>query len=446
MNIKNKLMLFCMGVLVLALLSIGVRFAARQVLVKKLNMDNIVTQTIFFDNHELSKNIKKNDPLNDVDEIKIDWEELYPFDEPTKKSKPAVESKTKNADEEKKGVKQKVTDWANDNFLLYRYWVDCGMKFRRATGMVTDRQVQKLNDGYYIFAFNRINMTERADSVAEFARFAKENGAGFCYVNVLAKTNKFADSEVRGIDYANDNADELLEKLQERGVDTLDLREYAKGFSPSKYHALFFRTDHHWLPTTGMWAAGILADKLNTMGIAADKKYMDAAYYEEKIYPKAFLGSQGGRLKLSDEFYDDISLYYPKFPNKFHIEVPSYNVNKTGDFSVVYDKKLLADAEKIGRLTYFVYRYRLNPITKIDNLNLNSDDRVLIIGDSFQETMGVFLATGVAHITFLDIRIFNGSVRKFIEELKPTAIIVAYLPEYTKNLNWNSHTDIFDFR
>ena len=446
MNIKNKLMLFCMGVLVLALLTIGVRLVTRHLLVKKLNMDNAITQTIFFDNDNLAKNMEETEPVNDDGSIriKIDWEQQYPFDNSVKKKKQASENVIENSN--KRGVKEKVTDWAKGNFILYKYWAKCGREFQSLIGYKPDEDVPQLNDGYYIFNYGRVSMTERADSVAEFAKFAKENGASFCYVNVLAKTNKFADSEVRGIDYANDNADELLEKLQARGVDTLDLREYAKDFSPSEYHALFFRTDHHWKPTTGMWAARILADKLNTMGVAANKKYMNVTDYEEKVYPKAFLGSQGERLKLADELRDDISLYYPKFPTKFHIEVPTYNVNKTGDFSVMYNKSLVNWAEQTGKLVYTVYRYDTNPFTKIDNLNLNDDKKILIIGDSFSETMGVFLATGVAHITFLDIRSFNGSVQKLVKEMQPTAIIVAYSPHTIKNIKWDKHTDEFDFR
>ena len=444
MNIKNKLMLFCMGVLVLALVTIGVRLVARQVLVKKLNIDNALTQIILFDKPNLQKNI----PI--VKEKIIDWAKIYPFTDEENSKQTADKNKFTFTKSEESALQKDIVRWSTDNFMMYDYWVECGYDFKRLIDFsilpTGNEKVQQLNDGYYVYTYNRHDMTEYAASIARLDDFAKENGAKFCYVNIVRKKNKFADTELNGIDYTNDNADELLEKLKARGIDTLDFREYTKNLSPSEYHALFYRTDHHWRASTAILAAGIIIDKLESLGITVDKSHFNVNDYEEKLYPKAYLGSQGSKLKLSRNLYDDISLYYPKFPTNVHIEVPSFEINENSDFSVLYNRQQVKEADLTGKLDYHVYMYSDNPLTKVDNFNINSSQKVLVIRDSFTDTMGPFLAMGLAHVTFLDIRAFTGSVQTFIKELQPDVIIVAYSSMVGGGINWNNHRDLFDFR
>ena len=51
---------------------------------------------------------------------------------------------------------------------------------------------------------------------------------------------------------------------------------------------------------------------------------------------------------------------------------------------------------------------------------------MLILKDSFGRVVVPFLAMSMKHVKVLDIRYFNGSVKKYIEENKPTAVVVLY--------------------
>ena len=58
----------------------------------------------------------------------------------------------------------------------------------------------------------------------------------------------------------------------------------------------------------------------------------------------------------------------------------------------------------------------------------------------------VFLMMGLKDLRVLDLRLFKGSVKKYIKEHKPDIVLVMYIPFYAETINWNSHGDLFDFR
>ena len=46
----------------------------------------------------------------------------------------------------------------------------------------------------------------------------------------------------------------------------------------------------------------------------------------------------------------------------------------------------------------------------------------------------------------LDVRHFTGSVKSYIDEHKPDVVIVMYTEVQTKPIDWQAHTDKYDFR
>lgn len=68
---REKMMMVCVALLLLAFGSIVIRSTARAILVRKLHQDNALTRILFQD----------NDNLLDVDfrKVDIDWAEKYPF-------------------------------------------------------------------------------------------------------------------------------------------------------------------------------------------------------------------------------------------------------------------------------------------------------------------------------------------------------------------------------
>ena len=75
-DFRGKVMLCCLMVLVVFMSGIFLRLGTRQVLVKRLGMDNAFTQMVLFDRQVLQ--VKEGDKKKNVD---INWAAKYPFSE-----------------------------------------------------------------------------------------------------------------------------------------------------------------------------------------------------------------------------------------------------------------------------------------------------------------------------------------------------------------------------
>ncbi|MBR2216244.1 MAG: hypothetical protein IJ849_10900 [Selenomonadaceae bacterium] len=444
---KNILMLLCMGILVIMCASIILRFGTRQVLVKRLHMNNAVTQTILFDAPQLQE-------LHAVSnqDVKIPWEELYPFADG--KDETITRYLRTGNEAPKQKITSKIEKWTTEYLLGYYPIVELGRHLEDIVGwrIINPKlDVLKMADGYLTYRYPKVDVGEHIESLKYLNQTAIDNNSKLLYIQAPFKVNKYGDKDINGrLDFSNANADELLQGLAEAGIDTLDLREVLnEKVGREHFHELFFRTDHHWKPETGLMAAEIIARQLQAAyDIDVDFSHFNLADYEVTVYKDWFLGSQGKKVTLARTSPDDIALLKPNFTSKVHVYLPTKSINADGDFSLMLEMRHL---DKTGYYTdspYNTYIYGDQPLMDINNLQLADfrEQNVLIIKDSFANAMSPFLAMGLKHLTVLDLRHFNGSVAKYIETAKPTVILVLYNPAAaSQKIVWD-HSSLFDFR
>ena len=448
-NKRQGLMLCAAGLLVIVMLTVFVRLGTRQVLVKRAHMDNVITRTILYGNMELQKVDTK------APQEKIDWERAYPFadidggtkiaDLPTKK----IESKVA-------GAEKKIGDWTGKNLLGYYKLAEAGRGYNTGIGWGLSRaekdSLLPLGDGAWTFSEPRAkSVWEKTESLTDLAKTAEGNGAAFLYIQAPVKTDPYGDFAVNGIvDFSNQNCDESLKKLQENGIETLDLRQDLHRWSQAdhcSYHEYFFRTDHHWKPETALRAAKVVGDKLREYGIPVDDRHYDLQEFDVEVLPRFFLGSQGKKATLARTEPDDFSILHPKFPTEITLNIPEKNIHDTGDFELVYDKRKVEHCDYYGLNPYAMYGYGDMQVMDIENLLMPSTDKkVLIIKDSFCDTMAPMLSLGIRNLMTLDVRHFTGSAKTYIAVHKPDVVIVMYTGSLSGSIDWSSHKDQFDFR
>ena len=446
-SFREKAMLLCMLVLIFFFISIFVRLGAKQILIKRLHWDNAITQTIFFDNKILQR-IEENAKHRKVD---VNWKEEYPFDDAEDvtiwQRGRAFEAKIHTLED------TKIVDWCTKWLVLYRWFVEAGREVEQKIGwnvINPAMQVAKMQDGYLTFVENNKNQDERIAAVNEFADFVKSQNAEFLYIQSPGKTNPWGDSEMKGIDYSNENADRLLEGLKAKGISVYDLRQdLYEHVGSAGWHQAFFRTDHHWKPDTALWAAGRIVEKLaNDYGVDVNREHFSLNDYYDDKYEKSFLGSQGKKLTLVNTELDDFDIYYPKFKTNVYMEISEYGIRETGDFSIFYNKQEFGSGDVYNENPYAMYGYGDQPeiiVHNFANENLQ-DKKILIIKDSMLDTAMPFLSMGLKDLRLLDIRHFNGSVRKYVSEYKPDIVLVMYKTSYGEDVKWVGHNDKFDFR
>ena len=234
-----------------------------------------------------------------------------------------------------------------------------------------------------------------------------------------------------------------VKKLDGTEVKHTDMRTLLNSHS-SDWYGSFFRTDHHWKPETGIWAAGEIAELLNTnFGYGIDKNIGNADNYNIKIYKDYCLGSQGkiSTLKFTDP--EDFSLVTPKKETDFTVNYYS-DYGGTGSFDeVLIDMRAVEKIDYYNISTYSAYLYGNNAATSIKNNNVHNGKRLMILSDSFCKCVVPILAQEIEYIDVVDRRYFTGSIMSYAEQFRPDTVIVAYNP--TMISEDSSHGGMFNF-
>jgi len=448
----------CIGLIFLFFSSIIIVTFTRQILVKHMGMQNIFTDFIFMDHDAFNNGDEFNgDELQERGaKSEIDWAELYPFtfdDVPLSTEGTTQRSWTEKIEEKIDGVKSKVEFYCSKALFGYKNFVEQSKSYEKFIGwnfapFGEYNGVVEMSSGYFTSYEEEKDVTDHANSLIELNEFCKDNGCEFLYIQAPHKVCEYDDSQISGSsDFSNQNANKMISIIEDAGVDVFDIRDVIHN-EDFIHHELFYRTDHHWLTTTGLWAAQKTLEYCNVnYNFNAEISRLDLDRFEKKLYPEWFLGSQGKKVTLAHTEPDDFVLLYPEYKTKFHYYVPDELVDEEGDYSIVYDMRQIEEKDLYGSNPYGGCNYGDQPLIQIQNL-LNADDnKILIIHDSFGDCFISCLALCEAEVDSLDVRHFNGSVKNYIQSTNPDIVMVMYNAGVVGDeIDWKSHESMFDFR
>ena len=284
-------------------------------------------------------------------------------------------------------------------------------------------------------------LEEIADSVLRVRQVAKENGSEFLYVFAPEK-NDYLELPAGVDNYARSNHERFIKILKSRNIEVLDLVEAldSEGFTAED---IYFKTDMHWTPETGMWATEKLCSELkNRYGFDYNPYYNDINNYNKEVFKDWFLGSQGkkaGRY-FSSCGVDDISLIYPKFETSMSDYQPYKNAAYEGEFAnTVLYPALIMKKDYYGLNPYAAYSggdFRLEQVAN----KLNPDGkRIFMIRDSYCFVVVPFLSLNASQVDTIDVRDFKWfygeklNAEEYINGFKPDYVIIFYSGVFGKD-------------
>lgn len=455
-KLQNVLMAACLALLILFAGSVLLRFFTRQVLVVRMGMDNGFTRAVLFDNADLRAQPGQDEhTYGDTDDYSYDWAAEYPFPEAAEAAAPAGNRLSRLVGRYVgivESLKTRIDNYTQDFLVGYRAITGTAGKLEALLGwnfasFNEYNGLYRMEDGYWTALLPKLDCSESIASLASFSGFLEGEGVQLLYVQAPFKVCK-EDTDISGVlDFANQNADDLLKGLDAAGVNTLDLREmlHEEGLS---HHEAFFITDHHWTGETGLWAAGQIGAHLNeSFGFAVDLEALDPDNFRKEVFEDYFLGSQGRKLTLSLASPEDISLLYPEYETDIRFRIPSIGIDLRGDFSVTYNREAVQGEDVYERDPYHAYSYGDRALIRYENFNAPEGKKVLLLHDSFSDVVQSFLALGMGELEAMDVRYFTGSLETYVRETKPDLVIVMYnAGEISGKINWDSYGDLFDFR
>lgn len=383
----------------------------------------------------------------------VDWSLEYPFESLPKTEESVQEESTSRLSEyERKVDKVKASlEWyCTDGFYLQPQCVELSAFANKVFGTKIIQSADRLvsvHGGYLTVPSDQIDTVSYAANVVEFAKFLSEEEIPFLYVESLFKVERNDDDPLLYDDYSNRNADELVGCLRDAGISVLDLRDsvFEQGMD---YYALFFRTDTHWLPSTGLWASGEIAGRLQSeffFELSVD--LLRAERYRSIFYPQSYLGSGGRNAGLSYAGLDDFTLLLPDFETSFTYSSREAGIYWSGSFDeALIDWDRLESTDYYANSSYAAYMGGRQSLAEIHNAYADNEIRLLFLSDSFGATVAPFLALTVREIDFIDPRLFDGSICAYIRENPPDAVVIMYNPEVITSVSPDSNDSIYMLR
>lgn len=445
------------------------RFLHKNLLIDKFNI-----RLTFMD--ELLKNDNPGaEVLTKLEFAEVNWTKKYPFKESATKE---TAGRNQNGQEQKRNslqnnvwikraenfeskifnLESKIEYYYDKELLWKNALLNGGTFFADVTGWDMPATAK---DSKYIFwdgkvghisiCLKQMDVTESAQNVVDFAERMKEQEIPFLYVQFPCKMSNMEQEKLPdGYEsFADANTDAFLNILSDNGVNCVDLRKKIAQ-SEQKMFSLFFRTDHHWKPSTGLWATGEVAKYLSDQGIDVDTSLYQTDKYSTTIYEKNFLGSYGRAVTMSLTTPDDFEVILPDFETELQVWVPERNVDVTGDFEeTLMDWQMLYPEPSYEVVQYSTYAWGDVGLMQIENLKADNTTKLLVVKDSFANVVTPYLALGVKELSVIDLRHFNGSLQSFVGEYKPDMVLVCYNPgsfAETGSINYKGHESTMDFR
>lgn len=199
-------------------------------------------------------------------------------------------------------------------------------------------------------------------------------------------------------------ADALVQALDGAGVECLDLRERiaAEGLD---HASLFFRTDHHWLPSAGLWAANETATYLRDRhGLSADLARTAPANYETRRVSDRFLGSFGRRTGAWYAGTEPFDAVLPRFSTDFVFDAPRVGLHAEGPFPEAFLNGIDRPRGLYRESPYDDYLASQQPFSRIENRGGGNGRTLCVVKDSFASVMLPNLAVHYSRIVLLDPR------------------------------------------
>lgn len=334
------------------------------------------------------------------------------------------------------GLTEKVqAAYLTDEFSNKNSFVNLAGLYARLTGQQTFNDVTKLNNGMLGFSdTNRHSMVRNASGITQFAQWVEESDAEFVFVQMPYKMDMDGDLLPLGqTDYLHVNATELLDRLEENDVATLDLREELCS-TVEQVNEYFYVTDHHWSARGAMKGFQLMLEYLQELypeeNILSCQE-ADPDNWNEHIRENYFLGSYGKRVGKLYAGVDDLVWYTPRFDTAMSMYVQNHHRFTSGSFedAVMLTEYVEGEPDYFNLNPYFAYVGGNYPLVVHRNGQAPVDLKILLIKDSFAPPLESFMSAVFTAVDALDPRYYTSkTIADYICQNEPDVVMLAVNP------------------
>ncbi len=334
----------------------------------------------------------------------------------------------KNSDEENRVLQQlpsfsvsaykegrfesKIENYASDQFILRNGFIRLKTAADTALGGLESNGVYKCRDNYLMEDITVPTKDVKESNTSALTAFKEANPDLKMYFLLAPNAaNILSDKLPVAVSTASQNKymDDFFETVESLGITPIDVRDTFK--EAKKDTQLYYRTDHHWT-TDGAYLAFGQVDSV--MELKNKVTYTD---YAVKNDFRGTLASKSGFVNGMD---DAIKIYLPAEDSEGYENSVIYysdTKEKTTQFYQV-DSLDTKDA-------YTVFGGSNHPMYTV-RTPLDTDRHLLLIKDSYANSMVPFLSQCFSEIVVVDPRYFYDNIQDIISSESITDVLFLY--------------------
>lgn len=307
-------------------------------------------------------------------------------------------------------------DYATDQFPLRDQWIRLKALSERLLGKQENNAVYFGTDNQTLFAhFSALSQEELEKRVNYVNSMADKTDIPVYFGLIPDKSYVWADRLPANAPNADDGSTmKNAAGLVSDRVNFIDLSGALSGDD------VFYRTDHHW-STFGAYQGYLaLADAINGQVTVPD--------YEPTLVSDSFYGTTYSSAGAGWIEADEIYTWIPEGT----VDVTGYPNGKP-EQGQLYDESYLDKKDK-----YSMFLGGNQPLCVLRNENAATDQKLLVIRDSYSDSLAPFLAQDWAEVHLLDLRYYKISPAQYAAENGIDQILVLY-----SNSNFATDQNLF---
>ena len=334
----------------------------------------------------------------------------------------------KNSDEENRVLQQlpsfsvsaykegrfesKIEDYASDQFILRNGFIRLKTAADTALGGLESNGVYRCRDSYLMEDITVPTKDVKESNTSALTAFKDANPDLKMYFLLAPNAaNILSDKLPVAVSTANQNRymDDFFETVESLGITPIDVRDTFK--EAKKDTQLYYRTDHHWT-TDGAYLAFEQVNSVMELG--------NKVTYTDYAVKNDFRGTLASKSGFVNGMDDAIKIYLPAEDSEGYENSVIYysdTKEKTTQFYQV-DSLDTKDA-------YTVFGGSNHPMYTV-RTPLDTDRHLLLIKDSYANSMVPFLSQCFSEIVVVDPRYFYDNIQDIISSESVTDVLFLY--------------------
>lgn len=203
------------------------------------------------------------------------------------------------------------------------------------------------------------------------------------------------------------NEEAIVVNLKNELIENIKILSLIQILSENQKEDIYYKTDHHWTTRGAYYAYKYFIESKGEIPLSKDKFIVSEV-------SDSFLGTSYRKANYHSGNPDKIEIYKPINDIKYKIRV------NQKDEGVLYDKSFLAKTDKYS---YFLGGDKA--IIEIET-SIKNDRTILIVKDSYANTMVPFLLNHYERLIIIDPRYFNMPIKDYIYNEKVDEILYLF--------------------